>query len=258
MRPRILFGDHSTQMPAIDRLIDRDRFDVAFAEFESADFTPYHLVVPLRIDQIAPARAANADGRTRTVQPTTDLVALCDDKLAFNLRLVELGFGDFIPELLPDPPDRWPYVRKARHGDFGDGIRIVRKPGDDPDPPPGSFCQRAVEGEDEYVLHLLRIDGRIRYSLCYRYLMGEPLAVRGRFHAARAIEPADAGAVFGTCVDILDALRFEGTCCFNYKLERGELRLLELNPRFGGSLVGDVNNYVAAHLAALAQASMPV
>lgn len=251
-RPRILFGDHRTQMPAIDRLIDHDRFDVSFAAFDDADFTPFDLVVPLRIDQFEPARAANADGRRRAVLPSAELVEVCDDKLLFNRRLTELGFGDALPELLPDPPGRYPYVRKARRGDFGQGIRVVRGPGEDEPPIPGSFCQRAVEGAEEYVLHLLRVDGRIRYRLCYRYDMGDALAVRGEAAAPKSIVPADPEPAYDRCVAILDALGFEGTCCFNYKLEEGCLRIIELNPRFGGSLVGDVTRYVEAHLAALA------
>lgn len=251
MRPHILFGDHQTQVPAIERLIDRARFDVSFAEFHGKDFAPYDLVVPLRIDQIAPARAANTGERRRAVLPSDELVALCDDKLAFNERLIALGFGECVPELLPDPPDSYPYIRKARHGDFGDGIRVVRKPEDDRDPPPGSFCQRAVEGADEFVLHMLRVDDRVRYTLCYRYDMGEALAVRGREDRPALIEPADPGSMLDICTDILDVLGFEGTCCFNYKLEGGRPMILELNPRFGGSLVGDVTNYVAAHLEAI-------
>lgn len=250
-RPRVLFGDHRTQMPAIERLIDYQRFDVSFAAFDDVDFTPFDLVVPLRIDQIEPARAANADGRRRAVLPSAELVETCDDKLLFNQRLVELGFGDALPELLPDPPGRYPYVRKARRGDFGQGIRVVRGPGEDDASAPDSFVQRAVEGTDEWVLHLLRVDGRVRYRLCYRYDMGEALAVRGEAAAPRLIEPADPEPAYGTCVAILDVLGFEGTCCFNYKLEEGALRITELNPRFGGSLVGDVTEYVAAHLDAL-------
>ena len=46
-------------------------------------------------------------------------------------------------------------------------------------------------------------------------------------------------------------LGYEGTCCFNYKLVDGAPVILELNPRFGGSLVGDVAIYVAAHLEAI-------
>jgi carbamoylphosphate synthase large subunit len=127
---------------------------------------------------------------------------------------------------------------------------MVRGPGEDT-AIPDSFCQRAVAGADEYVLHLLRMDGAVRYRLCYRYDMGEPLAVRGEAASARVIEPADDAPALAKCAAILEALGFEGTCCFNYKLEEGALRILELNPRFGGSLVGDVTGYVAAHLEAL-------
>lgn len=35
---------------------------------------------------------------------------------------------------------------------------------------------------------------------------------------------------------LLDTLGFEGLCCINYKLNNGRPLLLEINPRFGGSL----------------------
>jgi len=251
MRHRILFGDHSTQAPAIDRCIDRTRFDPVFAAFDAVDFTAFDLVVPLSIDQIAPARAANRD-RRRAVLPTPELVESCDDKLLFNQRLDALGFGDCIPALLPDPPADFPYIRKARRGDYGAGIRVVHRPGEDTPPIPDSFCQRVVAGSAEYVLHLLRIDGAIRYSLSYRYDMDGDLAVRGAADRPRATVPVEPGAAYDPCVAILAAMGFEGTCCFNYKWEGDALRILELNPRFGGSLVGEVSAYCAAHLAAIA------
>ena len=251
-RPRILFGDHRTQMPAIERLIDHERFDVTFAAFEDVDFTPFDLVVPLRIDQIAPTRAANADGRRRAVLPTAALVEALDDKWLFHQRLRELGFGDLLPELLGDERP-YPHVLKNRRGTFGEGIRIIRSAADEPsDVPPDSFREEAIEGADEYVLHLLRVDGRVRYRLCYRYVMDAPLTVRGAVDAPKTTEPADDAPALAPCTAILDALGYEGTCCFNYKLTDAGLKLIELNPRFGGSLVGDVTHYVAAHLAALA------
>lgn len=256
MRPRILFGDHSTQGPAIDRFIDRDRFDPVFQSFDATDagavdFAAFDLVVPLRIDQIAPARAADPDGR-RSALPTARLVEVCDDKLLFNQHLAALGFADMLPALLPDPPADYPYIRKARRGDYGAGIRVVHAPGEDQPPIPDSFCQAAVAGTEEYVLHLLRIGGAIRYSLSYRYDMDRDLAVRGAADRPRATVPVEPGAAFDPCVAILDALDYEGTCCFNYKWDAGRLRILELNPRFGGSLVGEVSAYCAAHLDALA------
>ena len=250
-RPRILFGDHRTQQPAIERLIDHTRFDVAFASFEAANFAAFDLVVPLRVDQIAPARAANADGRRRALLPEPELVEVLDDKWLFHQRLRALGFGALLPALI-EGEWRYPHVLKARKGDFGQGIRIVRSAADEPtEVPPHSFREEAIEGADEFVLHLLRVDGRVRYRLCYRYDMGARLSVRGAVDAPRLIEPADDAVALGPCTAILDALGYEGTCCFNYKLVEGALKILEINPRFGGSLVGDVTNYVAAHLAAL-------
>jgi hypothetical protein len=108
-----------------------------------------------------------------------------------------------------------------------------------------------VEGADEEVLHLLRVDGWISYALCYRYVMGGGLTVRGAVDRPLETVPADAEAAMAPCVAILDALDFEGTCCFNYKWQDGRPMLLELNPRFGGSLVGDVSAYLEAHLGAL-------
>ena len=258
-RARILFGEHSTQRPAIEAGLDSARFEACFTDFDDAtDATPFALVVPLSIPQVAPARNAAAraertDGRRRAVLPDDEQVAMADDKLLFHRRLTDLGFGELLPALLSDGEVRYPYVLKARRGDFGQGIRIVRSPDDEPDTlPSDSFRQEAVEGSDEYVLHLLRVDGRVRYRLCYRYAMGASLTVRGAVDRPRSIEPADDAPAIGPCTAILDALGFEGTCCFNYKLTGAGLRLIELNPRFGGSLVGDIDGYLAAHLAALA------
>ncbi len=250
--PDILFGYHITQMPNIAATIDHHRFRPSFAPFDAVDLTRFALVVPLRLEQFDAARAvAEAPGR-RAVLPASDLVTLADDKLAFNRWLIAEGFGAHVPELL-EGPGTYPCVLKLPHGDWGMGVRMLHGPEDEtgePDPP-GSFRQRAVTGADEYVLHLLRVDGQIRYSLCYRYDMAKPLAVRGQQDAARAMEPADPAPGWDLCTAILERMGYEGTGCFNYKIEDGRVMLLELNPRFGGSLVGDVTNYVAAHLEAL-------
>lgn len=247
---RILFGNHATQMAAIARYIDHDRYEASFAPFDAVDPARFDLVVPLRVEQIDAARPAAALGRA--ILPTRELVALCDDKLAANLWLIENGFGDMVPDLLDLRPDAYPYIRKTRRGDFGIGCRMIRGPGeDDGSDDPDVFRQRAVAGAHEYVLHLLRIGGRIRFHVAYRYDMGQPLGVRGVVDRPTRIEPIDPGEALDRCVGVLAAMDYEGTCCFNYKMEQGQLRILEVNPRFGGSLVGVVTDYVAAHLAAL-------
>lgn len=243
---RILFGNHPTQMRGIVASIDDRRYEASFAPLDAVDLARFDLVVPLRVEQIAAARAG------RTVVPDDRSVALCDDKLAFNLWLIDAGFGDTVPTLLDTRPTVFPYIRKTRRGDFGHGCRMIRHPGeDDGDDHPDVFRQRAVAGADEYVLHLLRIGDAIRFHVAYRYDMGQPLGVRGAIDRPASITPADPGDALPICTAILDALDYQGTCCFNYKREEGALRILECNPRFGGSLVGVVSEYLDAHLAAL-------
>lgn len=252
---RVLFGDHSTQAPAIAQFIDRARFEPSFADLASAEFARFDLVVPLSVAQIAQARPANFDGARRAVLPSPELVALCDDKLACNEWLIEQGFRENVPALLHAEPDCFPYIRKSRHGNFGAGCVMVRDAAEAAAIgaiPEDSFHQRAVPGADEYVLHLLRIDGHVRFQLCYRYDMGTPLAVRGGAQGAKAVVPADPGDALSLCCAVLDAMEYEGTCCFNYKLEDGRPQILEINPRFGGSLVGEVSAYLQAHVDALA------
>ncbi|MCC2976012.1 ATP-grasp domain-containing protein [Sphingomonas sp. PL-96] len=251
---RVLFGEHSTQAPAIAQFIDRSRFDPTFAELAMADFEAFDLVVPLSVAQIDQVRPANANGVRRAVLPRAELVALCDDKLACNQWLIAQGFGAHVPALLGPEPQSFPYIRKSRQGNFGAGCVMVRDaaaaaalgPIDET-----SFHQHAVAGADEYVLHLVRIDGQIRFRLCYRYDMGTPLAVRGGAESARTVVPAEAGDALPLCTAILGAMGYEGTCCFNYKLEDGQPQILEINPRFGGSLVGEVSAYLQAHVDAL-------
>ncbi|MNC96669.1 hypothetical protein D3C83_141030 [compost metagenome] len=36
--------------------------------------------------------------------------------------------------------------------------------------------------------------------------------------------------------EILTLLKFEGLCCFNYKIKDSRPLIFEINPRFGGSL----------------------
>lgn len=50
---------------------------------------------------------------------------------------------------------------------------------------------------------------------------------------------------------MLRALDYTGTCCIDYKIENGSPKLLEINPRYGASLSGDINRYLAAYLSSL-------
>ena len=240
-RIRVLMGEHGTQVPAIRANLDMDRFALTVGDPAEADPGDFDLVVPLTVPQIAAARALNtADRPRRALVPDAALVGLADDKLLFNRRLVELGFGPHVPALLPDPPATVPFIRKARRGDFGAGCFVVREMGQDR-ANPDSFCQAMVVGHQEDVVHVIRADGALHFARAYRYDMAGPMPVRGEHDRPLSIRAVDATPALPLCEAVLDALGFDGLGCFNLKWENGRAMILELNPRFGGSLVGDVD-----------------
>jgi hypothetical protein len=49
--------------------------------------------------------------------PSEDAVNLCDDKHAFNLALIEKGFGENIPSMAADL--KLPYILKRSTGGYG-------------------------------------------------------------------------------------------------------------------------------------------
>jgi carbamoylphosphate synthase large subunit len=99
---------------------------------------------------------------------------------------------------------------------------------------PDFFCQEIVPGKKEYATHLIFRDGKMVCALNVVYIFSTPFYVKG---VDKFI-----GNKIGKCphldlfTDILNAINFEGICCFNYKEIDGKPYVFEINPRFGGSL----------------------
>jgi len=99
---------------------------------------------------------------------------------------------------------------------------------------PGYFCQELVSGPSEFATHILFVGRRIVKALNIKY----------EFESATPIKEQDADClkVVHRCPHLdlfarmLRAIQFEGLCCVNYKVAQGRPMLLEINPRFGGSL----------------------
>jgi predicted ATP-grasp superfamily ATP-dependent carboligase len=57
---------------------------------------------------------------------------------------------------------------------------------------------------------------------------------------------------------VLVDLGYTGTCFIDYMLDSGGAKLLEINPRFGGSLAGDINRYLGAYLSSLEEPTLRI
>lgn len=246
----IAIGPHPTLAQQIFDRVDRTRFRPWAVALDEVDLDRVDAAIPLTFDHYDALRRRLPPARRRFVIPSAALVALCDDKPALAAWLTANGFAGHVPQVYDAAPP-FPHIVKPRHGQFGEGCRVVADPADAGDAP-GCFRQALVPGEAEYACHLLRVDGVVRYARTIRYRMAGPHEVRSATNPPVAAVFDDGGGDHPLLAGMLAALDYQGTACVNYKRAGATPMILEINPRFGGSLIHDIDAYLAAYLAALA------
>lgn len=188
--------------------------------------------------------------------PTPEIVGLCDDKLALNRRLIDSPFQYLVPPLYEPDSGRFPYIVKRRHDTWGVNSRLVTNSAQEQavaalTHSPAYFCQSYIAGNEEFALHVLLVDRQVVYAQTVKYQMDRYFYVKGCYLEENKRVLLVDNPHISTYEPVLRALGYSGTCCINYKLEDGVPKLLEINPRFGGSLVDDINRYLEAYVGSL-------
>ncbi|WP_428422843.1 hypothetical protein [Methylibium sp.] len=236
---RILFSRcYDTWDPQIRQGFVHSRHQIFFGDLETEPLQNYDLVVPLSVRATLVLNAL-PDATTNSLLPlpSNKCIFLCDDKYLLNTTLIELGFGEYIPRLLKDPAP--PFILKKRIAENSVDCHIVRSAADklrlapmiDSDE---YFCQELAQGQSEYATHVLFRDGRIVTEVTVEYVSEHSDFIKGsESFIARNITRCPCTQPLER---ILAAIGYQGICCANYKMVEGRLQLIEINPRFGGSL----------------------
>ena len=236
---RILMSRHEGWETSIRAGFVGSQHQVFFDELTNGDLASYDMVVPLCVADtlLLDARRAELSNALLPI-PGFETVLLCDDKLRLNLTLTERGFSEYIPPML-DESAAPPFILKKRIAENSEHCYIVdseskRKSFASLESSPEYFKQQLVHGRSEYASHVLFVGGHIKSEITVEYVADRPVYIKGS-------EPFLAKSLGrtpfrGPFTSMLRAIGFEGLCCINYKVEDGRLRLLEINPRFGGSL----------------------
>jgi len=230
------------------------RYAPSFVDLAQIRPEDFDAVVPLQIMDYRPLLRHPELRGLKFLHPSPKTVSLCDDKLRLTMFLISQGFARFVPALRSTGAP-YPYVRKKRRGWWGMHCHVVNGAGDEREFDPGDnnwFAQALVPGRFEFATHILRAGGQIRYASTFAYEMATPAFVRGAPETPLHTEFIPGCDHLDVFSEMLARLEYEGTACIDYKVVAGQPVLFEINPRFGGSLSGDVTAYLDAYLAALA------
>jgi len=231
-------GIHKGFYGAIRRGFYGSGHKVTFAVLTEENIKNSDLVVPLNITDLKYLnrhRYLVADNPIPI--PSLRAVNICDDKYLFYQTMQEKGFGKYLPKISNNLP--YPYILKKSVSENSDDCFVIT--GQETESKykalfgkPGYFRQQMVEGTTEYATHILYKNGKIISSINIKYLFDDSTPVKGKTKSIlREVCKCPYLDIFA---DILTAIEFEGICCFNYKIMDRVPYVLEINPRFGGSL----------------------
>lgn len=236
---RILFSEMPDWAPEIQDGFRRLPHQVEFGPISEDSFRRYDIVVPLTLPALKEALLCSPAGKKALPLPTPESVQFCDDKYEFNLALTRAGLGQFIPKMTQGLGLKPPYILKRRTGWWGTDCYVIRDNADqaaqlDHINDPEYFCQEFIPGSSEFATHILFVEGRIVKALNIKYEFAIDMPIKGQNRALlHAIHRCPYLDLFAK---VLRIIGYEGLCCVNYKVADGRPYLLEINPRFGGSL----------------------
>jgi predicted ATP-grasp superfamily ATP-dependent carboligase len=236
---KILFSGMPNWVDDIKSGFRRLPHQVDFGSITEDSFQRYDIVVPLSLPALEEARRHSSQQKIALPLPAAESVHLCEDKYEFNQALVKAGFGRYIPKMAQGLALTPPYILKKRISAWGIGCYIIHNCADqeaqlDRITDPKYFCQEFIPGSTEFATHILFVDGKIIKALNIKYEFASDTPIKGQ--NANHLQVIQGCPYLDLFARVLRTVQFEGLCCVNYKVAKGQPFLLEINPRFGGSL----------------------
>lgn len=235
---KILFS----REPDLEKTIKDGFYDtphvIAFEAFPPRNIRDYDLIVPLTMPDLKYLNEVrNLMIDNPIAIPSMESILLCDDKYSLNESLAANGFGYFVPKM--GSALTYPYIMKKRIDLEGKNSHLIFDKQQEPvfsdiSTHPEYFSQNFIKGSYEYATHILFKNQRIVHSINIEYKFNTETPIKGKDKAIYTmICHCPYLDVFAA---MLTSIGFNGLCCVNYKVCDNHLFLLEINPRFGGSL----------------------
>jgi hypothetical protein len=234
---KILFS----QRPDFEKYIKEGFYDspheIAFKDFPST-IKEHDLIVPLSLCDLKYLHTMRDLIINNPIPiPSLECISLCDDKYLLNKSLEANGFGHFLPKV--GGALTYPYILKKRIDEGGRNSHLIsdkqqEQALSDVLTHPEYFSQNFMRGSCEYATHILFKNRRIVHSINIEYKFTSETPIKGKD------KPIYTMICHCPYLDLfsnmLRSIGFNGLCCINYKVCDNHPFILEINPRFGGSL----------------------
>jgi hypothetical protein len=237
-KKRILFSKRNEWETGLRNRFRFTRHTIVFDDLSARDFNDFDLVVPLTIKDVRYLSGMRDQLEWNPIPvPTLECVELCDDKYRFNQALMNSQFKDFVPKMGSHLD--YPYILKKKTDEWGANCHIIEnaemaKALSHKLKDSAYFTQELVQGHEQYSAHILFKDNQVVYSVDIKHVFNTKRPIQGQHeHSYSFVRKCPYLDQFAS---ILSFIGFEGLCCIDYKVKDNTPLIIEINPRFGGSL----------------------
>ena len=235
---KILFSEKKDFEEGIKNGFLHTQHELQFGSLRNTDIQKYDLIVPLTIeDSLYLNKIRHLINNNPIPIPSKESILLCDNKYLFSKKLIEGGFKNFIP-IINDRLE-YPYIFKKKTDEWGRSTHVIKdiedeKKHEDILKSSKYFKQQLILGHREYATHIIIKNRKIIKTLNIEYLFESEMPIKGKdIPIYKKTSHCPYIEIFKS---ILIYINYEGLCCFNYKVINGRPLIMEINPRFGGSL----------------------
>ena len=256
-RQTVLFSRKAGWQKAIEHGMDKNDQPVVTFFYNLDEVNPdlFDYIIPLTINEQKHLNQyyPYLDGQ-KVINPSNSSMDMCDDKEFFAHHLVKIGFGDYVPKTNGNL--NYPYILKRKIGEWGVGVTVITDAecelthaawleSDD------YFRQEYIEGGNEYTTHIIIHNKSIVFYRTLEFKFCDRFFVKGINVKHQAKNEVDHSHLRNLFECILNEVKYQGICCFNYKLIGGKVKIFEINPRYGGSMTDFINEALTSYKEAL-------
>ena len=237
---KILFTKKPSWEIQLNRIFRFLPHTLSFAEFNPQIITEYDLVIPLFIEDVLYLNTVRHLLKNDNLIPipSTECANLCNDKYVFTQKLIDAGFGDYVPQI--NVNFSYPFFIKKKVDIGAVNTYLIENEEQELTllnsiNPDEYFRQELIKGDHEYATTIFFKNQRIIRSITLEDFFERDCSIKNK-------DDNTGVKMHGHCpyldlfANILISIGFEGICCFNYKIINNRPLIFEINPHCDGDL----------------------
>lgn len=206
------------------------------------------IVIPIDLSDYEILRA-NTLFLKKSLFPSSDCVQICNDKKLFREWFVKHFSDDYLPS--KNKKSQFS-IAKPRIGLAGQGSFLIENSNLEKIANielNSQYClEDYIPGSAEFSYHLLFDQDQIIFSAKASFEHKSEVYIHGSDYHDYSTSLETMIEVPEIFYQLLSKLNYSGTACIDYKIdETGQIKILEINPRMGWSLIQCINPYIDAY-----------